>query len=249
MNQYLFDREIDALLSVDDLDAMIDEALQSPPSGGGGPGGSGAPRIQDFRNLLTTVIRILRQAIQHLRSTETRNQAVPLMGEAIRLLTNANLQVPTFLAGQEAFIQRHLENIHREIHQAARLTSGDPRIPVMRGSTAIQSALNAAGRRGVSPLHNSLRELLRLLRVARQHYQPPVISRDFLATLQTAGQSLQQAQQQVPAFFAARRTAIPRALAQIQRRIRNALNSNSSGNNRDSIIHLEAAIRILQGLL
>jgi hypothetical protein len=231
----------------DDLDAMIDEASRSR----GGPSGS-PRRTGDFLGLLRQVIQNLNTAIQNLRSSDPaiRGQSVPLMNEAIGWLNNAGRQVPTFLNEQQTGVQRHLEEAHRGI-QEARLR-GDPtripRIPLLRGRIAIQRTLNAVGSRGVSPLHNSLRELLRLLNDAHLYYQqPPVISRGFLNTLQQAGQLLQQVRQQVPAFFANRQIAVPRQIDAINTRIRRALNQARS-NPQGSILELNQAIRLIRGV-
>ena len=63
MNQYLFDRGLDALWSADDLDAMIDAALESFP---GGRGGRVRTDISPWPGLLNRTVQALQRAIGFL---------------------------------------------------------------------------------------------------------------------------------------------------------------------------------------
>jgi hypothetical protein len=224
MNQYLFDREIDALWSVDDLDAMIDEASRSRSRGGRPPIDPEFLR-PDFLNWLRQAGQNLNTAIRHLRSPSTRSEAEPLMNTAIGFLNNAGHQDRTFLNERQESVLRYLGQAHR------RLSSNNPN-ELLQANLRIQDALNAAGRTGNSLLHRLLRQLIRI---------PP-------GNLGQARNLLQQAQRQVPTFFADKQIAVPRQMSQVGNRIQRALEQFRGGNPQRSILELEQAIRLIRGI-
>jgi hypothetical protein len=154
MNQYLIDREIDALWSADDLDAMIDEALQALP---GGRGGRVRTAISPWPSLLNRTIQALQRAIGFL--------APPITP---RSLNNALYQID----GAEALLNAAAREVRRVMSGAQQtgvlnqLSNAATRIQAARSQARGRSAFVPGGRSFIDP-GTSLRGAIEHIRYAR----------------------------------------------------------------------------------
>jgi hypothetical protein len=157
MNQYLIDREIDALWSRDELDAMIDEALQLFP---GGSGGRVRTDISPWPSLLNRSIAALRTAIRHLGPPLNTRLYNTALNEAEALLNHTGQEVRRIMSGtRQTAVLDQLNNAAIRIQVARAQSRGrsafvaggrsliDPRISLRGAIGHIQNARDAVGLR------------------------------------------------------------------------------------------------------
>jgi hypothetical protein len=161
MNQYLLDHEIDALWSADDLDAMIDAALESLP---GGRGGRVRTDISPWPSLLNRTMQALQRAIGFLVppiTPRSLNNALYQIDGAEALLNSAGREIRRVMSGaQRTAVLDQLSNAVIRM-QAARgqargrstLVPGrsliDPRMSLRGAIEHIRYARDAVGLRSI----------------------------------------------------------------------------------------------------
>ena len=125
MNQRLIDHEIDAPWSADDLDVMIDEALESLPGGRSGRVRTG---ISPWPSLLNRTIQALQRAMRFLTppiTPRSRNNALYQIDGATALLNAAAREVRRVMSGsQQTRVMNQLSNAATRIQAARGQVSG-----------------------------------------------------------------------------------------------------------------------------
>ena len=154
MNQYLFDRGLDALWSADDLDAMIDAALESFP---GGRGGRVRTDISPWPSLLNRTVQALQRAIGFLAppiTPRSLNNALYQIDGAEALLNNAAREIGRIMSGAQ------------RIRVLDQLSNAAIRIRAARGQARGRSAFVPGGRSLIDP-RTSLRGAIEHIGYAR----------------------------------------------------------------------------------
>ena len=154
MNQYLLDDEIDALLSADDLDAMIDEALASFP---GGRGGRVRTDISPWPNLMNRTIQALQRAIGFLAPPITPSNLNNALAQIIR--------AEAFLSSAGREIRRVMSGVQRTA-VLDQLSNAAIRMQAARGQARGSSTLIPGARSLIDP-RVSLRGAIQHIRYAR----------------------------------------------------------------------------------
>jgi hypothetical protein len=151
-----FDHEIDALLTGDDLDAMIDEALQLLP-GGGGPGSGGPRPLSPWLDLLNQTVQALERAIGYLNSPDAPGSLDNTLNQIEMAEANLNL------AGQE--IQKVISG-DRQTRVMDRLSNAAIRIQAASAAVVGESAFVPGGRSLIDP-RTSLQGAISHIQAAR----------------------------------------------------------------------------------
>jgi hypothetical protein len=162
MSQYLLDHEIDALWSEDELDAMIDAALEALP---GGRGGRVRTDISPWPSFLNRTMEALRRAIGFLTPPITPSNLNNALAQIIRaeaFLSIAGREIRRVMSGaQRTAVLDQLSNAAIRMQAARGQARGsstlipgtrsliDPRISLRGAIQHIRYARDAVGLRSI----------------------------------------------------------------------------------------------------